>query len=104
MSEEAKSAEEVVYVKKQSVAAILGTNPQGMHPGVIDGWRQHPLENTCKPTKRSGKGKLGAKQARLNRRQNAHADTIKTVKQPLAFKMPGSMNPHKCAPRGKGRA
>lgn len=66
-----------------------------IHPGVIGGRREHPLSDTSKP-RRAGKkgGKLAKKLANLNRRQTALASTLKDprVKNPAAFKMPGSMN------------
>lgn len=47
---------------------------------------------TTKPYK-SGKGKLAKRMTRLNLRRNSHAATIndKSVKNPLAFRTPGSM-------------
>ena len=67
---------------------------QSIHPGVIDGKRRFPLGGDTKPHK--GKGKLGAKQAELNRRQNDWNNTTKASKvNPGAFKMPGSLNQHK---------
>lgn len=65
----------------------------GMHPGVINGRRIYPLENTSKPYK-SGKGKLGAHQKRLSDRRNAHSMTLKQLTgktPPGAYKTPGSM-------------
>lgn len=46
---------------------------------------------TTKPYKNIGKGKLGWKQKRLNERRNAHALTIKSAKNPNAYRIPGSM-------------
>lgn len=45
---------------------------------------------TTKPYK-SGKGKLARKQKMLSDRRNAHSITIRTVKNPSAFRAPGSM-------------
>jgi hypothetical protein len=44
-----------------------------------------------KPYKNVGKGKLGYKMKRLNERRNAHSQTIRQVKNPSAFRTPGSM-------------
>ncbi len=77
------------------VSALL-QNPKGMHPGIMNGFRVHPLKNTCKPHK--GKGKLAKKQAWLSARRLAHSVTLKTLPpnvNPAAFKTPGSMNEHK---------
>jgi len=71
----------------------IGFNPKGMHPGVMNGRRIFPKENTCKPYK-SGKGKLAKMQANLGRRRSAHSDTLKDVKNGSAFKTPGSMKQH----------
>lgn len=38
-----------------------------------------------------GKGKLAKAQKRLMERRNAHSATIKSSKNPAAFKTPGSM-------------
>lgn len=37
---------------------------------------------------------LRKREARLNARRNAHSATIKQVKNPAAFKQPGSMKRH----------
>jgi hypothetical protein len=59
---------------------------ESIHPSAY-----RPVKNTSKPWRRQGKGKLGKKQARLNARRNAHSATIRGIKQPLAYKTPGSM-------------
>jgi hypothetical protein len=73
-------------------------NTKGMKPGVIEGARLFPLKNTCKPCKRSGRGKLGKIQKKLGERRVAHATTLKSLPQnvnPAGFRCPGSMNPKK---------
>ena len=75
---------------------IVGFNPLGMHPGVMNNIRVSPKVNTSKP--HQGGGKLAKKQKRLSDRRNAHSMTLKmlpTNANPLAFKTPGSMNNHK---------
>ena len=70
-----------------------GFNPEGMHPGVVNGRRVAPKENTSKPYK-SGKGKLAQHQKRLGNRRNAHSYTVghlPTNVPASAFKTPGSM-------------
>lgn len=59
-----------------------------IHPRVA---LQGPKKNTCKPRNNNRKGKLAKAQAKLGMRRNAHAATIKIVKDPMAFKTPGSM-------------
>jgi len=51
------------------------------------------VKNTAKP--HNGGGKLAKRQAWLNARRNDHSLTIKNIKNPAAFKTPGSMNEHK---------
>ena len=75
---------------------VVGFNPEGMHPGVVNGRRVSPLINTSKPYK-SGRGKLAQHQKRLGDRRNGHSMTLKTLPSnvnPLAFKAPGSMKQH----------
>lgn len=78
------SDEVVVYTEEKT------RKVSGMHPGVVNGRRVHPKTNTSRPYK-SAKGKLGKHQKRLGNRRSAHSATIRNVKQPLAFKTPGSM-------------
>ncbi len=52
-------------------------------------------KNTCKPRNNNHKGKLGKASARLALRRLVHSATIKSVKDPMAFRSPGSMNEHK---------
>lgn len=49
------------------------------------------LKNTCKPRNNNRKGKLAKASAKLARRRLAHSATVKSVKDPMAFKTPGSM-------------
>lgn len=68
----------------------------GRCPGVVNGKRIYPKVNTAKPYK-SGKGKLGKHQERLNNRRNAHSHTLKTLNSadnPAGWKTPGSMKQH----------
>lgn len=60
-----------------------------IHPRVS---LQGPKKNTCKPRNNNRKGKLGKASAKLAQRRLAHSATIKSVKDPMAFKAPGSMN------------
>lgn len=55
------------------------------------------VKNTCKPRNNNRKGKLGKASANLARRRLDHAATLrdKSIKNPMAFKSPGSMNEHK---------
>ena len=100
MSEEINFAEVLAkldsFVETTKVDNTVGFNAEGMHPGVVNGRRVAPKENTSKPYK-SGKGKLAQHQKRLGNRRNAHSDTLKrlpTNVNPLAFKAPGSMKQH----------
>jgi hypothetical protein len=71
-------------------------NQISIHPGVVGGRRQHPLEKSTKP--HQGKGKLAKKMKRLHTRRLAHAETLKRMpsnSNPAAFKTPGSMNAKK---------
>ena len=81
------------FVETTKVDNTIGFNSEGMHPGIVNGRRVAPLENTSKPYK-SGKGKLAQHQKRLSNRRNAHSQTLKTLPSnvnQLAFKTPGSM-------------
>src|ERR1700722_2895394 len=69
---------------------VVGFNAEGMHPGVVNGRRVAPLENTSKPYKGKG-GKLGKHLRRLENRRNACEATHRSVQNQAAFKNPGSM-------------
>ncbi len=69
---------------------VVGFNPKGMKPGVVQGRRIFDLVNTSKPYKKAGKGKLGKHMKRLSERRNAHSDTIKSG-DAAAYRIPGSM-------------
>ena len=65
-----------------------------IHPRVA---LQGSKKNTCKPRNNNRKGKLGKASANLARRRLDHAATLrdKSIKNPMAFRSPGSMNEHK---------
>lgn len=58
--------------------------------------RDTKKSNTCKSPKQV-KGKLAKKMRRLNQRQLDRESTLKQahIKNPMAYKAPGSMNQHK---------
>ena len=97
MSEEVVTPE-VIEVRAKVFAEkeedLKGFNAQGMHPGIVNGRRVHPLVNTCEPYT-SGKGKLGKHMKKLNDRRTAHSYTLKILPgnvNPTSYKTPGSMN------------
>jgi len=66
-----------------------------IHPGVVGGRRQYPLDRSTKPYK--NKGKLAKKMKILARRRLAHSATLKGLPSnvpPEAYKVPGSYNQH----------
>lgn len=63
-----------------------------MHPRVENGRTVHPKVNTAKPSQKLGKPARKVI-ANFDRRIQAHNTTIKSVKQPEAFRKPGSRNP-----------
>jgi hypothetical protein len=79
--------------KLTDTKSLVGFNPEGMHPGVVNGKRVAPKVNTSEPYK-SGKGKLAQHAKRLSDRRNAHSQTIRMAKHAPAFKTPGSMKQH----------
>jgi hypothetical protein len=88
--------ETTVSIKDPDKHDIRGFNPEGMHPGVVNGKRVAPKENTSKPYK-SGKGKLAQHQKRLSDRRNAHSYTIGHLPGNVpatSFRTPGSMKQH----------
>jgi hypothetical protein len=83
----------VETTKIEDKVTVVGFSPTGMHPGVVNGKRVAPKENTCKPPKGS-RGKLGKHQKRLGQRRSGHSQTLNSLPNnvpPTAFKQPGSM-------------
>lgn len=72
-----------------------------IHPGVINGRRMHPLKNTCKPNRRTGRV-FKKVQDRYDQRLSSHASTLNSLPSnvnKLSFKKPGSRNPSKLRQR-----
>jgi len=68
-----------------------------IHPGVIGGMRVHPLVNTCKPNKRTGRV-FRKVTDRFDERIHDHEATLKSLPSsvnPLSYRKPGSRNPAK---------